>query len=336
MTRLPQRVLRRMAGEPLMIDGRTLDLQLQVVGQQAAKQAGKAERTVEVMRAGFGALVELASPEAVEAVSVHDRTIEVGGRELAARVLHPRTATGEAPGIVWFHQGGGVIGDLDTDHALCTRLADRCGAVVVSIDYRLAPEHRFPAAVDDAVGAYQWVLDNAAGLGVDPARVAVAGTSQGGTLAAVVCQERRRRGEPQPVAQVMLYPGPDHRAEGGSLDSCAECFPLDRATLHFFAENYLPDPSAAADVRASPGRADELWGLAPAVVVTAGFDPLRDQGDAYADALRSAGVQVVHRCEDTLPHSFTTLAGLSKEARAACERVADDVASVLAADADDD
>lgn len=332
MSRLPKRALRRMAGEPLEIDGRTLDLQLQAFAAQAQKQQAKradAEVTPETMREGFRALVAMAAPDPVESVAVHDRTIPGPASDLPVRVYHPAAAAGAAPGIVWYHQGGGVIGDLDTDHAFCTQLAGTAGAVVVSVDYRLAPEHRFPAGVDDAVAAHQWVLDNADGLGIDPARVAVAGTSQGGTYAAVVCQERRRRGDPQPAAQILLYPGTDQTWKGGSRDSCGETFPLADQTLVFFAHHYLPDPSAAGDHRASPGLAEELWGLAPAIVVTAGFDPLRDQGDDYARRLREAGVEVLHRCEDEMCHSFTALAGLSRAARQASARVADDVASAI-------
>jgi len=332
MARLPKRALRRIAGEPLVIDGRTFDLQLHAFAAQAQKrqpdQSG-AEMSPDEMRAGFRALATMSGPEPVESVAVHDRSIPGPAGELPVRVYHPASAEGTAPGIVWYHQGGGVIGDLDTDHPLCTQLADTAGAVVVSVDYRLGPEHRFPAGVDDAVAAHQWVLDNAEGLGIDPARVAVAGTSQGGTLAAVVCQERRRRGDPQPAAQILLYPGTDQTATGGSRDSCSESFPLSAATLDFFAEHYLPDRSAASDHRASPGLTDEVWGLAPAVVVTAGFDPLRDQGEAYARKLDDAGVPVVHRCEDELCHSFTLLAGLSKTARSACARIADDVAAAI-------
>jgi len=220
-----------------------------------------------------------------------------------------------------------VIGDLDTDHSLCTELAHSCGAVVVSVDYRLAPEHRFPAAVDDAVSSYQWVIDNADGLGVDPARVAVGGTSTGATLAAVVCQERRRQSVPQPVLQILAYGDLDGTLTGGSRDSCADCFPLTAATLEFFAFHYLPDASAIDDHRASPGSSAELWGLARAIVISAGFDPLRDAGDGYARALAAAGVDVTHRCEGSLPHSFTVMGGISKEARRAISRLTDDVAS---------
>ena len=331
-SRLPGRVLRRMAGEPIEIDGNTLDLQMQVVANAAGRQQSDAELTLEEMRAAFGELARVAQHDPVESVSTHDRTIPGPAGDLPVRIYHPTATSGAAPAIVWSHQGGFVIGDLDTDHALCTTLAERCGAVVVSVDYRLAPEHPFPAFVDDAIAAHRWVVDHAEGLGVDAARVAVAGTSAGGMLSAVVCQQARLHGTPQPVAQVLLYPGIDHTYEGGSRESCAEAFPLGAETLDFFIRHALPDPRAATDIRASPGLATELWGLAPAVVVTAGFDPLRDEGDAYAAALTEAGVAVTHRCETSLTHSFTLFGAVSKEARRAIERVADDVAAVLGVD----
>lgn len=325
-SRLPHRLQRRMAGPPLMIDGRTLDLQVQAF---AAGRSARIDVDPKARREDFAELVSITNRDPVGGVAVHDRSIPGPVGELAVRIYHPPAASGDAPSIVWFHQGGGVIGDLETDHPLCTVLAARCGAVVISVDYRLAPEHPFPAGVDDAIASYQWVVDNAEGLGVNPSGVAVGGTSTGATLAAVVCQERRRHGAPQPVLQVLAYGDLDGTATGGSRDSCAECFPLTTEMLAFFVANYLPDMSAVNDHRVSPGIATELWGLASAVVVTAGFDPIRDAGDAYAVSLARAGVEVVHRCENALPHSFTAMGGISREARRAVDRLTDDIADAL-------
>lgn len=331
-SRLPKRALRRLAGDPLVIDGNTLDLQMQVMASAAARQAPSGDITPEVMRDGFHDLVIATQHDPIAEVSVHDRVIAGPGGDLAVRFYHPAAADGAAPAVLWFHQGGFVIGDLDTDHAFCTTLADRCGAVVMSVDYRLAPEHAFPAWVDDALAAHEWLLAHAEGVGIDPTRIAVAGTSAGGTLSAVLCQQLRQRSQPQPAAQILLYPGLDATAETGSRVSCATTFPLGAVQLSFFDGFWLPEHAARADPRISPGRNDELWGLAPAVVITAGFDPLRDEGNRYAGALAAAGIPVTHRVEHSLTHSFTVFGGISKEARAAIARAADDVARALGVD----
>jgi len=328
-SRLPR--LRRRSAAPPTVDGRTLDARIHVFGTvmaaAAARNAGE-EVTVEAVREGFVSMSFIGSADPVAAVSVHDRSIPGPGGDIAVRLYHPPAAAGRAPGIVWFHQGGGVVGGLDTDHTLCSLLAERCAAVVVSVDYRLAPEHPLAARILDAQAGYQWALDNAEGIGIDPARVAVAGTSEGGRLASVVCQQRRRQGLAQPVGQVLVYPGVDALAEGGSMLSMAQAWPLTAEVIAFFVgHNHLGDDDP--EHWHSPLRNPALTHLAPAVVVTAGFDPLRDQGDAYAAALRDAGVEVTHRCEDSLPHSFTIMGGVSAEARRATGRLVVDVAALL-------
>ena len=252
-SRLPKRMLRRMAGAPVEIDGNTLDLQMQAFATAAAKQLAGQEPTPESIREGFAEMVQVTQHDPVATVSTHDRTIP-GPPAISACGSTTRPArSGAAPAIVWYHQGGYVIGDLDSDHALCTTLADRCGAVVVSVDYRLAPEHPFPAFIDDGVAAHQWVVDHAEGLGVDPARVAVAGTSAGGMLAAVVCQQARLRGVPQPVAQILLYPGTDHTFEGGSRESCAETFPLTAAAARVLRPSRPARPERGDRCPGEPG-----------------------------------------------------------------------------------
>jgi len=319
-----------MAGPPLEIDGRTLDLDTTLLarlleGRRSDPPTVKSARRGEVM------LFAATNEKPRRRVATHDRSIDGPTGPLPVRLYHPPGRSGVSPALVWFHAGGCTIGGLHSTHPWCTVLAEEAGLLVVSVDYRLAPEHRFPAAVDDALAAFGWVVDNADGLGVDPHRVAVGGDSGGGTLSTVVCQERRRLGQAQPAAQVLVYPGTDATATGGSLDSCAECFPLDATMLELFRSSYLPDNRAGRDPRASPGLAAELWGLAPAIVVTAGFDPLRDQGQAYAEALSGAGVDVTHRCEDSMAHSFLSM-GQLKGPRRAARRLTDDIASLMAED----
>lgn len=333
--RLPAALLRRRHGEPPTIDGHALDLQIWAFQQLSVKaQARSADPDVpptpESIRTGFDTMAAIASGEAVEAVSVHDRTIPGPVSDIPVRLYHPTHTEGRADAIVWFHQGGGVIGGLDTDHTLCTMLSESCQAVVLSVDYRLAPEHPFPAGLVDSVAAYQWVIDNADGLGVDPARVAVGGTSEGGRLAVAIGQGRRRDGLSVPLAQIVLYPWLDLTAAGGSVDSMAEAWPLNAGVLQFFAMAAGVDAEAAVDPGVSPGLAADLAGTPPSLVVTAGYDPLRDQGNDYANRLQEAGIATVTRCEAELTHSFTIMGAVSKAAQKATERIAADAAKLLA------
>ena len=203
-----------------------------------------------------------------------------------------------------------MIGDLETHDVLCRQLTAESGASVVAVDYRLAPEHKFPAAVDDAWAATRWVAAHAAGLGVDAGRLAVGGDSAGGTLAAVVTLLARERGGPSLALQVLIYPVTDLGAETRSYADFADGFMLTRETMRWFSAQYLNGGREAADWRASPLRAPSLAGLPPALVVTAGFDPLRDEGEAYARQLREAGVRVDATCYGGMIHGFVPMGRL--------------------------
>jgi len=278
------------------------------------------EQTPAEARAGFRALaVDLRDPSLLPALeSVQDVTVPGGDGDRPARVYRPRT--GDLPTIVFFHGGGWVIGDLDTHDLTCRTLARDADAVVVSVDYRLAPEHPFPAAVDDAEAAARWVAEHAAdpasGLG-GTAAVAVAGDSAGGNLAAIVAQTFRDEGRPL-AAQLLLYPATDLVTEHGSLVENAEGYFLDAPTIAWFFEQYVgaADPS---DPRLSPALGD-LTGLAPAVVAVAQFDPLRDAGTAYAQDLEAAGVRVDLHSFPGLIHGFVDMGRFSRAAQAAVER----------------
>jgi acetyl esterase len=216
---------------------------------------------------------------------------------------------GLSPGIVYYHGGSWVTGDLDTHDAGCRLLAATARCVVVAVDYRLAPEHPFPAAVDDAVAAYAWVQRHAGELGIDPRRVGVMGDSAGGNLAAVVALETRDGGGgpgdvPPPAAQGLIYPAVDARLDTGTVRTLADGFFLTSEAMQEARRLYLPDPEDWTAWRASPLLAEDHRGVAPALVVTAGFDPLRDDGSNYAEALRAAGVPVEYRCYDDQVHGF--------------------------------
>ena len=231
-------------------------------------------------------------------------------------------ATTRLPVLVYFHGGGWVIGDLDTHDVLCRQLTAEAGVSVVSVDYRLAPEHKFPAAVDDAWAATRWVVAHAAELHVDAQRVAVGGDSAGGNLAAVVALLARDHGGPPIRLQALLYPVTDGTNETGSYRDFADGFLLTRESMKWFFNHYLNKEADAADWRVSPLRAPSLAGLPPALIVTAGFDPLRDEGEAYAKRLREAGVSVDAICFGGMIHGFAPMGRLIQTGNRALSLVA--------------
>ena len=312
---LPEPMLRRIAGPPVVRDGATLDTQLQALLWLASKapitppesMAPQAARTL--MRSSVRMLGEPRIPLA----SVVDRAVPGPAGDVPVRVYAPIGGAGSKPLIVFFHGGGWVLGDLETHDGIPRRLARDVDAVVVAVDYRLAPEHPFPAAADDALAAYRWALSNAAALGADGSRVAVVGDSAGGNLAAVVANETRRAGERAPDLQVLIYPVTDLATEHGSYETFANGFQLDRALMRWFIQHYVGDADPA-DPRASPLHAPSLDGVAPALVLTSGFDVLRDEGVAYVARLQAAGVAVEHHHHPSLIHGFFSMAAICREA----------------------
>ena len=229
---------------------------------------------------------------------------------------------GRLPALVYFHGGGWVIGDLDTHDSLCRHLANAGRCIVVSVDYRLAPEHKFPAAVEDCFAATSWVANEAAALGIDPDRLAVGGDSAGGNLAAVVSLLARDRGAPELSHQLLLYPAVDCAMTHPSHDRFAEGFLLTRATMRWFYGHYLQAQQDVADWRASPLRAPEFSGVAPALVLTAGNDVLSDEGEAYARRLREHGVPVELRPFPNQIHGFLTMGKIVRAAQPALDGIA--------------
>ena len=230
--------------------------------------------------------------------------------------------TTRLPVLVFFHGGGWVIGDLDTHDTLCRQLTAEAGVSVIAVDYRLAPEHKFPAAVDDSWAATRWVVAHAAELGVDGSRVAVGGDSAGGNLAAVVALLARDQGGPAIRLQALLYPVTDSSVDTGSYRDFAEGFLLTRESMLWFFNHYVNSEADRADWRLSPLRAPSLAGLPPALIVTAGFDPLRDEGEAYARRLRESGVCVDAVCYGGMIHGFTPMGRLIQTGNRAVSLVA--------------
>jgi acetyl esterase/lipase len=300
-------------GRSVIIDGNTLDptLQLLLSGQRAVGIDGLAvDGDPAAARAQLReSLLNFPGPQIH--VEVDDITLPGPAGEIAARHYSPAGGA-VAPLLVYYHGGGWVIGDLDTHDALCRLTCRDAGVHVLSVDYRLAPEHPAPAAVEDAYAAFKWAHEHAGELGATPGRVAVGGDSAGGNLAAVVSQLARdeaRNGEsPVPVLQWLIYPRTDFTAQTRSMSLFARGFLLTRRDMDWFHAQYLRgsdiDP---ADPRVSPLLAESLSGLAPALIAVGGFDPLRDEGESYGAALRAAGVAVDLRYMGSLTHGFVNL-----------------------------
>jgi acetyl esterase len=240
----------------------------------------------------------VSNPEPPELASVEPLTIPSPAGSIAARVYTPtrlRMVNGLAPGLVFFHGGGWVIGDLDSHDVVCRKLADEGELMVVSVDYRLAPEHKFPAAVDDAIASTKWIAENAKQFGIDAARLMVGGDSAGGNLAAVVAISARDGNGPDIAGQLLIYPAIDFALTHPSHKEPETSILLTHSVIRWFRDHYLNGAADVHDWRASPARARTLIGLPPAYVLTAGADPLRDEGDEYAHRLKDAGVPVTYR-----------------------------------------
>jgi len=268
----------------------------------------------------------VSNPEPPQLKSVQPLAIPASHGPIPARVYTPlrlREANGLAPCLVFFHGGGWVIGNLDSHDVVCRKLADEGQLIVVSVDYRLAPEHKFPAAVDDAIAATKWIADNAKQLGIDASRLSVGGDSAGGNLAAVVAISARDGNGPAIAGQVLIYPAIDFALTHSSHSEPETSILLTHSVVRWFRAHYLKGAADIDDWRASPARAKTLIGLPPTYVLTAGADPLRDEGDEYAKRLKEAGVPVTYRTFPGQFHGFFTMGKLLQQANVAAREIGD-------------
>lgn len=318
---LPTPILRAMSGGGVVhVNGRTLDPRLQFLAARGRNAPPIATLSAEEARRGEVLGLAAVSGALEPGVGVEGLSVPGAAGPLAARLYRPERQDGAAPLMIWAHMGGGVIGTLDTSHRFCSLLARITRAPVLSVDYRLAPEHRFPAGLDDVLAVCRWARDHAATYGATG--IAVGGDSMGGSFTAIICQDLKRAGEAQPVLQLMLYPCTDVASETPSMTTLADAFPLNRAMMDWFMGHYLGPDADPADLRLSPLKAADFSGLAPTVIATAGFDPLIDQGVAYAQKLRQAGVNTTWRSYDSLCHGFASFTGAVPAAEAACREIA--------------
>jgi acetyl esterase len=255
------------------------------------------------------------------AARVADRKIDGPGGEIPIRLYYPQ-GDSPLPAVVYFHGGGWVIGDLDTHHALCHAISKTSGCLVVAVDYRLAPENPYPAAVEDAYAAACWVADNAEAIQADKARLAVLGDSAGGTQATVVAMMARDRGKPDIALQVLIYPIADYNFNTASYINNAEGYMLTRDLMKWFWNLYLEDETVVDEPYVSPLRAADLSGLPQALILTAEYDPLCDEGEAYAQRLRKAGIQVKLMRYDGMIHGFIRMTSRLDKARQALHDIA--------------
>jgi acetyl esterase len=295
----------------------------------AGGMADIATMTPQQMRDGFRRLAQSVDIKGVPVGKVEDGELPGPGGPLPYRIYRPQHFARPLPVLLFFHGGGGVFGDIFTHDGLCRVLCAESACAVISLGYRRAPEHKFPAAVDDCYAATLWVADQAAELGLDAQRIAVGGDSAGGGLAAVVCQTAAARHGPRLALQVLFCPVMDVRPQTPSRRALAEGYFLNQATMDWMLRHYCTAAADLDDPRLSPLRAPRFSDLPPAHIHTAEFDPLRDEGEAYAQVLRQAGVPARYTCHAGMIHHFYAMAGAIPPARAALKAAANAMREAL-------
>lgn len=312
--RVPRSVLRTLFRHPTTRDGHTLDPQVELILLLArlARKPHTHEFALADARRDLDANATVFAPTAFPLAEVRD--LKLNG--IPMRLYRPHALTESAPALVYFHGGGWVAGSLDSHDAPCRVLANESRAIVISVDYCLAPEHRFPAAFDEALAAFRAVASHSEELGIDATRIAVGGDSAGGNLSASISCALREDAV-RPCFQLLIYPAVDATMSSPSIHTLGHGFFLERDTMDWFVNHYVPNTKDRTDPRVSPLLASDVRHVPPAFIMTAGFDPLRDEGEAYATKLREAGVHVEYHCFGSLFHGFLNTAGAviaSKEA----------------------
>jgi len=331
--RLPRPVLKTMAG-PLLepVDGKTLALQFAVMLRMASLMNG-GDLTAEspsAARKGMKESIQIVASPPLEDVSSRDFEIPGPAGAIPARLYEPDEINPTSALVMFMHGGGWVVGDIDTHDTFCRLLASKANVRVVSIDYRLAPEHPFPAGPDDCVAAFRWLAEHAQEFGADAGRIAVMGDSAGGNLAAVIGWETRDEAI-KPALQVLVYPGTSGVEKAPSRDTYGKGYLLSQDDIDWFLGHYMSEGMDPKDPRFAPLFAKDLKGAPQSLVYTAGFNPLIDEGKAYETRLRDAGVKTHYRCFDSLTHGFINMEGACTAAAKAVDVICADVGATLRA-----
>jgi acetyl esterase len=328
LSRPSEKLIQASGGEARTVRGMTLDPRLQFLeAQSRARAIPWEQQSPQRLREQTDAVSQLFGGRGVGGVRIERVYVTGRSHSVPCRLYLPTVRDNSAALLVYFHFGGGVVGSLENCHRLCGLIAKQAGSPVLSVDYRLAPEFKFPIGIEDATAAYLWAVDNASRYGAPVGRAAVGGDSMGGNFAAVIAQEHRK--SKAPVLQLLIYPGLDLVSETPSMHEFADAFPLTAETLDFFLKHYLPDNLDPSDLRVSPGRTEDLRGLAPALIYAAGFDMLLDQGEAYVQRLQEAGVKVAYHRFDSLPHGFVAFPSAAPAAELALRQIARETAAAL-------
>ncbi|MCH6169737.1 alpha/beta hydrolase [Pseudonocardia alaniniphila] len=332
---LPQPVKRALAGRRVEFDGQVLDLDLQLLGRIDRLLASPAGGTVDQaalaeQRRQADLAAEIVADARLDDIVTEDLQVPGGAGPLAARLYIPPAVPETAGLIVYFHGGGFALGSLASTDPLCRLLAAQSGVRVLSVDYRLAPEYPYPAALEDAIAAYHGARADAAVLGADPELIAVGGDSAGANLALVVAQQQATTGGPLPAFVLALYPVTDIDRSGGSRELFGNGFGLTAEYIRELERLYLPDGVPSDDTRGAILRADDLSGMPPVYLATAGFDPLRDEGEELAERLNEAGVPVVARRFPGLVHGYASFTAVCAAARDATLDAASALRAALA------
>ncbi|MFF0143682.1 acetyl esterase [Amycolatopsis sulphurea] len=328
---LPRPLRRLFAGRAVRLDGQELALDAQVLLKlQKVSGTRLGEREIEAARAEMENGQQVINGKRLDGVVTREVSIPSDGAALPATFYTPAGPAEPSGMLVFYHGGGWVVGSRETHDNAVRYLAKHAGVRVLSIEYRLAPEHPFPVPVNDAIAAFDFAHAKAADLGADPDRIAVGGDSAGGNLAAVVALETTRRGGPAPVFQMLIYPAVDLTTRRRSHMLFGKNLLLTDSGITWFQGHYVPEGVDRADPRLSPLLAPDHSGLPPAYVATAGFDPLRDEGEAYAEKLRAAGVPVALSRQSDLIHGYLSFTGIGTRSREAVAELAGALRQALA------